>query len=205
MIKSSTFKEIPDPLIRESLLYRIAQYVSPEPWGSPRAQLARANKAILRLFHHLLNSENLDDRSLCVGSKVWWRAVQVNEEDHRKVRAWMACRQPPASQSKTGMSEILDFRHSSNRIFEHLYDNRFLVRIYKDKMPSWIQSSDARLILFSDRPYYIPEIHLSGQGPRQILHTDIIWPYSWRREFRYSRPHIACDWIEIEYIRPMTL
>ena len=228
MVAATNLEKIESPAIREALLFHIARYVSPEPWGHPRAELGRSKTGVKRLADRLWPLNNLNC-SICVGSHVWWKPVLLAKEgrarplaDEGKVEfdklAWIAQRQPPerynphASVQHTielGMKDLAKCVRGGTKEVALLYDLRFLIRINTGKLPQYIKTSLAiggSLLIDSTRPWYIPEVRHRQRtsDTSEPVHTHITWPYEWRKMFGYTRGVVDSDWITIKFIRPIT-
>ena len=227
MVAATNLETLESPAIREALLFHVARYVSPEPWGHPRAELGRSKTSVKRLVDRLWPLNNLNC-SICVGSHVWWKPVVAREGHARPLAnegkaefhelAWIAQRQPPERYNPHASVQHkieLDMEGLAKKIrggtkeVEILYDLRFLIRINTGKLPQYIRTSLAtggRLLIDSTRPWYIPEVRhrKSASDISELVHTHVTWPYEWRKTFGYTRDEIDSDWITIEFIRPIT-
>ncbi|KIM48808.1 hypothetical protein M413DRAFT_86579 [Hebeloma cylindrosporum] len=157
-------QEIESQLVREALLYRVARFVSPEPWGSPRAELGRRKSSMNRLMAAVWNMAAIRTKASCsitVGSGIWWRLVAFGKNQLRtsvdnfgvKDLGWVALRQPTAK-SDPGREVFRPLKHNvtqqllqmrqewlSNQkadTFEILFDRRFLISFRVDKIPKQI-------------------------------------------------------------------
>lgn len=161
-IPALTIEGIESKAVRQALLYRIARYVSPEPWGGPSAELGRRKDSMDRLIKHMSHSLTVfrkkGDNSLCVGSRVWWRLAFLTKVTFRTtVQAarpqdlvWLAMRQPERrAGGPEGMPHplrvnvtpwVMEARGaflSGNgpSTLEILFERRFVVRFFLDKIP----------------------------------------------------------------------
>lgn len=228
MMPCSAFQEIGTAGIEANFLYRIARYVSPDHWGHPRAQLGRSQDSLNRLAHHLLDFERLakdENNSICCGSQVWWKMVRVTGDRVRAglavglakpdELAWIASRQPPQrrdsrktignqSTSIRALARLGSLKPGSNGPTELLYDNRFAIHFHLDKIPSKFDSANGEIVISSSKPWFLPEITFRDGAIDNLVHTEVHWPYEWRRLFKYDRPEVRSNWIEVECIRPIS-
>uniref|UniRef100_A0A8H8CNN8 tRNA(Ile)-lysidine synthetase n=1 Tax=Psilocybe cubensis TaxID=181762 RepID=A0A8H8CNN8_PSICU len=234
MISAEALSKIPSPDLREALLYRIVRYVSPEPWGSPKAELGRRKVGMLRLWEHLSSYKqhlSRNNSSICVGSGVWWRLVTtVNGRLRSEVRnvdpsnlAWIALRQPPSRSIRVPnyarfdiTRTVLDTRNtwltqSKSPLSEMVFDNRFLLQFSVDKMPTSLVKlleQGALLVVEPRGIWRIPEVKLHNVNglARKLVHTEVKHgPFSVDLELG-SETYIKLDsgWITMEYFRPIS-
>ncbi|CUA69059.1 hypothetical protein RSOLAG22IIIB_03735 [Rhizoctonia solani] len=137
---SSTLLLVPSqqPIEKDTthaLVHRILRYVSPHPWGTPESEAHRRSTSIERIVQNVLREHEqtqAQDRlsSFCAGAHVLWSPIWVRpdgairirragEQSGRRVRGWLASRQPPTSslEQKAHPGETM------------VWDNRFLVRV----------------------------------------------------------------------------
>ena len=214
MISAVDLDKVDCPDIKNLLLFRITRYVSPEPWGNPGAELGRRKSSVERLRQHI-SPPGVIDASICVGSYVWWRPLSFRKNFIRAIVnnasadeiVWLAQRQPP-SVASTSNSSIFMYGDQQELIrTELLYDRRFVIRIRPEKVPQKITkalSSGHKIVIETSKQWFLPEIILCGEDFSELVHTHVIWPYNWRRTFRYGRDDIVSDWATIEYIRPIS-
>lgn len=218
MISAVDLAKVVCPDIKDLLLFRITRYVSPEAWGNPRAELGRRKSSVERLRQHI-SPPGVIDASICVGSNVWWRPLSFRKDRIRAIVSnvsadeivWLAQRQPPSTfnlstfEIRPAILMCGDQREFMRT--EPLFDRRFVIRIHPEKVPRRIAkalSSGCKVIIETSKQWFLPEIFLRGEDVNELIHTHVIWPYHWRRTFRYSRHNIVSDWATIEYIRPIS-
>jgi tRNA(Ile)-lysidine synthetase-like protein len=198
------------PDIKDLLLFRITRYVSPEAWGNPRAELGRRKSSVERLRQRI-SAANKADGSICVGSHVWWRPLYVTK--HRVRPAWLAQRQPPsvtsiANFSSFEMDKELFNRQRDKRVdMKILFDKRFVIHIDPENIPQNIVgalSLGYKVVVEPSKQWFLPEIILRGGNADEPVHTHVIWPYDWRKTFRYRREEVVSGWATIDYIRPIS-
>lgn len=232
MISTQSLTRIPSRQLREALLYRIVRYVSPEPWGSPKAELGRRKASMARLWEHLSSFEQHRSRnssSICVGSGVWWRLVTtVNGRLRSEVRkadptnlAWIALRQPQSRLHKVPdvcrfeiTRTILEARNAwltqnKSSLLEMVFDNRFLLQFSLDKIPTSLVESlerDERIVVEPRGIWLIPQVKCFSVKGLNVIHTDVKHgPFSVDLQLGSEHYHnIKSDWITMEYFRPLS-
>lgn len=224
MISPSSLKHITSQDIQDAFIYRVVRYVSPYPWGSPKAELGRRKASVQRLVAHLWDSQHLrsqNNSSLCVGSGVLWKLVATTNKrpcnDETQNLAWIAFRQPPP---RSGHSlnrssplvlditdEIIQHRNNGNVLpcLDVLFDGRFLIRFQVEKLPKPILESfsdGGRLIVDTRQIWATPQVtHVHG-GEVVILHTHT--DDSTPSIKIHAGPSIRSDWISSHYIRSLS-
>lgn len=202
MFSPLALAEIESPIVREALLYRITRYVSPEPWGSPRAELGRRKTSVDRLVKHLYTFENFrskSNNSLTVGSHVWWRLIEIRRNQVKTTLQasmiqnlnWIASRQPkhrledtPAGQhplKRNVNPELLEWQKAwqageKSPVFEVLYDCRFLIQFQLDKMPLDIQdglSTGEKIYIKPRGVWNVPQVILMSKRNSRAIQWHI--------------------------------
>lgn len=203
MISPAALTAIGDQNILEALLFRVTRYVSPEPWGHPRAELGRRKASIKRLVTWLSNVElSTSTKSVCVGSGVWWRLTAtlgdklsfgIKNADPSHL-AWIAARQPPERLKHKGSGHdvhnlrsldatngIVDRSLSwktgdESPILEVLYDHRFLICFHMDKIPPVVSKSlsNAKILVKTSRPWDIPQVFHEEYDLSTLIHSEVM-------------------------------
>ncbi|KAJ3507505.1 hypothetical protein NLJ89_g6272 [Agrocybe chaxingu] len=217
MVSVSTLMEIKSQDVKEALLYRIARYVSPEPWGNPRAELGRREASMERLikqlfaFKHLKAKNNI---SIVVGSGVWWKLVSLAKNQLRTAikelpltsMAWIAVRQPrtadredrPHNPLRVDLSDRLKeaiprlgHQKPPHTVLEVMYDCRFLMCFRIDKIPEDIVetlNNGGKLIVKPRTAFLLPQILLVHRKKDKVVHSDIIKkPYFFPRDMGWKK------------------
>lgn len=207
-------QEIDSQLVREALLYRVARFVSPEPWGSPRAELGRRKSSMNRLLTSVWDlpmTRAKVSRSVTVGSGVWWRLMAYGKNQLRsslqnfgvKDLSWVALRQPtaksdperevfrPLKLNVTG--QLLQMRqewlsNQETNTFEVLFDRRFLISFRVDKIPNEILqsllSNSGSVQVVPRTPWILPQVVHHYQRKDFPIHKSII-----RQEFFWEKEY----------------
>ncbi|KDR73559.1 hypothetical protein GALMADRAFT_228003 [Galerina marginata CBS 339.88] len=204
MMSPLSLEEIDSPLILEALVLRIARYISPEPWGSPRSELGRRKSSIDRLVKHLRDYQRYRSRnnnSICVGSSVWWRLVTIGRNQMRTtVRAkpvkdisWIAVRQPghrladaaevPLHPLRLNVTQKIRERREAwlarkaPKTLEVLFDCRFLIRFHVDKIPADILESISTRGKIEIKPresWIFPQVMHVVNKEPTLIHNNIV-------------------------------
>jgi len=207
-------QEIDSQLVREALLYRIARFVSPEPWGSPRAELGRRKASMNRLLKCVWNLDMIRTKvssSVVVGSGVWWRLVAFGKNQLRsslqdfgvKDLSWVALCQPTAKSDaerevfrplKINVTrQLLQMRkewlsNQGRETLEVLFDRRFLISFRVDKMPNQIleslSSNSSSIQIIPRTPWILPQVVHHYQRKDFPIHQTIV-----RQEFFWEREY----------------
>lgn len=232
MISPLSLLDIGLPVVREALIYRVVRYASPEPWGSPRSELGRRKVSVERLLKHLSNFQqhrSRNNNSICVGSGVWWRLVSMVKGRLRSgIRnvdvselAWIALRQPRSRSNNVSDPLRIDvtdtivkarnawLTHSISPMLEIIFDNRFILRFFVDRIPAPILKSmaqDGRIFIEPRRIWVMPQVALLDGENSTVIHTDISQePFS--ADLRLGSEQyqiIKSHWITAHYFRPLT-
>lgn len=218
MISAAVLDKVDCPNIKDSLIFRISRYVSPEAWGSPKAELGRRKSSVERLRHRM-SASSKTSTSICAGSHVWWRplpvkcvSATVDNVSHGEI-TWLAQRQPPSLASAARFfsveikKELLDWRDKRvGKTTEVLFDRRFVIRIDPEKVPQNILddlSLGSKVVIEPSQHWFLPEVMLRGEENAEPVHTHVNWPYDWRK-FWHRKSEVYSNWISIEYIRPIS-
>jgi tRNA(Ile)-lysidine synthase len=207
-------QEIDSQLVREALLYRMARFVSPEPWGSPRAELGRRKASMNRLLACVWDLPMIRAKvsnSVTVGSGVWWRLMAYGKNQLRsslqdfgvKDLSWVALRQPAAKSDpdrevfrplKLNVThQLLQMRQEwlSNQetdTLEILFDRRFLISFRVDKIPNQILDSllskSSSIQVIPRTPWILPQVVHHYQRKDFPIHKSII-----RQEFFWEKEY----------------
>ncbi|KAG6878974.1 hypothetical protein C0992_006109 [Termitomyces sp. T32_za158] len=143
---------------------------------------------------------------------------------------WMASRLPPLSRIKLehqGLPNTLEidttkiiidayqeWRNGGSSTVSILYDSRYLLEFYLDKMPQYIikclinnAAKENRLMVLPKAPWYTPKITLIRHHLSKTLHDQVseeptsIFSIPVRQ---YSAGKIGSDWIKTQWVRPLT-
>ncbi|KAF8912022.1 PP-loop family-domain-containing protein [Gymnopilus junonius] len=213
MFSPLALKEIESPLVLEALLYRVARFVSPEPWGSPRSELGRRKTSMDRLIKHLHTFENFrraSNMSITVGSHVWFRLIEIRRNQLKTTLEasmiqnlnWLASRLPKHRLDDTPAGlhplkrnvtpELLEWQKAWQAgerppLFEVLYDCRFLVQFKLDEMTPEIRaalSNGAKIQLKPRGVWNVPQVVLVVKKKDRAIHWHLEkTPYSLPREW----------------------
>lgn len=223
VLPQSLFQSAMNPLTQKALIERVLRYVSPDPWGSLRAQGFGRSSSIDRIMDNLQRPMTATTPAFVTGSHVLWQPGCYRNGKFKKtppavgdVPAWIASRQPPAkkniglSQQGTASESLgprditqlvaggmrrLDSDSSSQDVIDILWDNRFRIRIRPSNVPKDIKAA-----------LDLPDASLALEAdekwyqPRLVLRTGdsrIDIPFKTIQK-SHSR------WARIEFIRPLS-
>jgi hypothetical protein len=101
--------------------------------------------------------------------------------------SWLAQRQMSSTdfsqrRNELTMEDVNNWeRRNADEQMEVLYDLRFVIRIRQDRMPDDISKS----LESGSRKPYLPEIWHKTEEVNKVVHSQVTWPYEWRKYFRY--------------------
>ncbi|EAU88767.2 tRNA(Ile)-lysidine synthetase [Coprinopsis cinerea okayama7 len=222
---SALQSETIDLLARKALVERVLRYVSPEPWGSLRAQSHSRSSQVDRIVNILWGPMNRNMAPFTAGSGVVWTPVNLDSSGDIKPRTgtgtdlyWLAHRQPPPVKNKglhedakfsySGQVDLTDLLATSHRLWqkgdgaellEVLWDRRFRIRLKLSAIPRRIikamEATDSRVVLCPQRKWHLPQLSLQTQDSTSVLHTAIDDSQDVAKEFD--------GWISIDYVRTL--
>ncbi|KAL4248872.1 hypothetical protein ABKN59_004015 [Abortiporus biennis] len=194
LLTLSDLHSITDHSVRLLLIRRILRYVSPHPWGSPKAEANGSSTRFEAMIRTIWNSTpSISTGGFSHGSKVFWRPVVLlpngsvrfkEPEGPSEKIAWLISREPPYpgrvfEQSlkdpltvdiTSRMFEALNTRNTEP--LQILYDGRFIL-----SMSHWLMEpelveilanphSGARLLVLPDTKYFFPKLILRQNGEK---------------------------------------
>lgn len=149
-----------DNSVRLEVIRRILRFVSPFPWGSPRAEAGRRKASLQRISDSLTMSgegsrENgqYPPRSFVAGGGVIWSPVRITQNAVMKFSekgcsipgemAWLAARQRPIQRIRYSVTSPIELDITPTFLLalsqdcsaEILYDCRFLLHITPRQFP----------------------------------------------------------------------
>ena len=110
LISEDDLKAVSDNTVRLGIVRRVLRYVSPFPWGSPRAEAGGRSASLQRIVSTLCKEEEVRGvrkdtyEKFVAGAAVLWSPVvftpnglikQKATLNHGEKRGWIASRQPP--------------------------------------------------------------------------------------------------------------
>jgi tRNA(Ile)-lysidine synthase len=151
------------PEAQRGVLLRILRYVSPLPWGSPRAEAGRRTERLDRIRSEIWASTPLKAFSLTVGGQVLWSYYPKRRCSHHDGPVWMASRLPPARGVSTERLEIdLTDIILNNRNLDELWDSRFRIKFCSldapDNMIASLRKSEGALCIVPHGKFCIPRL-----------------------------------------------
>ena len=217
--------DAPPDDIQAAVILRILRFVSPNPWGSPRAEGGRRRHSLARIASYIWGTRGLTfssslPNSFTAGSRVLWTPVIVlpngviRPRDQRCVPngklAWIAARQPPTRNhrhsvaSSLGSPCLVDVTHlfAEPRGSEVMFDCRFILR-FRPPFPAAltfpVNSSSQQVLIISHGRYFLPRILLREANEPDIvlweLREDHVDPFG---SMLVSR---AIEWVEVQQAR----
>ncbi|KAL5489982.1 hypothetical protein ACEPAI_4815 [Sanghuangporus weigelae] len=153
LLSKDAFSRVTDNSVRFEIIRRVLRFVSPFPWGSPRAEAGRRKDSLQRISDTLTMSGEgsretgqTPSKSFVAGGGVIWSPVRVTRNAVMKFSgkgysvsndmAWLASRQPPIQRFRDTVVSPLELDITSSflalsqdRSTEILYDCRFLITI----------------------------------------------------------------------------
>ncbi|KDQ61140.1 hypothetical protein JAAARDRAFT_67527 [Jaapia argillacea MUCL 33604] len=115
LFHSTRLSSISENSVRLGMVLRTLRYVSPYPWGSPRAEAHRRSKSLQQIVDKVWNASLLDAKPFVAGGAVVWAPVLISNTgrfimlDQKRGRlnpelslGWLASRQAPALKSIAG-------------------------------------------------------------------------------------------------------
>lgn len=155
------------------MILRILRYVSPEPWGSIRAEAGRRTAPLRQIVDRIWGVDG-SGSALTGGSNVLWTPVIIHRSGEAKLRAakpgdiagWMASRQPPKNPRTldVDITGILSSSIQTKADAEVLFDNRFLMRIRPHRLPNYVSETLAEgsvlssFHILAEGRYHLPRI-----------------------------------------------
>ncbi|KAL5532822.1 hypothetical protein ACEPAF_4596 [Sanghuangporus sanghuang] len=151
LLSKDAFSRVTDNSVRLEIIRRVLRFVSPFPWGSPRAEAGRRKDSLQRISDTLTMSGEgsretgqTPPKNFVAGGGVIWSPVRITRNAVMKFSgkgcsvsndmAWLASRQPPirdteASPVKLDITSSFLLALSQDCSTEILYDCRFLLHI----------------------------------------------------------------------------
>ncbi|KAF9789896.1 hypothetical protein BJ322DRAFT_1208867 [Thelephora terrestris] len=195
-LSQDKLSQITNPLTQRSIVIQILRFVSPHPWGSPRAEgsrkLASLDRIVSILFNHCSDKISGKRIAFSAGSHVLWTPVYIKPDGQVKrekpassrggwTEGWIASRLPPytCAIGSLGLdiditSLILNKRPSGNRV-EVLYDNRFILSFDPHAIPEKVferlrtPSGEHRLVVTATGKYFLPRLVLRSSNGDDII------------------------------------
>ncbi|KAL5529544.1 hypothetical protein ACEPAG_5529 [Sanghuangporus baumii] len=154
LLSKDAFSRVTDNSVRLEIIRRVLRFVSPFPWGSPRAEAGRRKDSLQRISDTLTmsgegsrESRRTPRQNFVAGGGVIWSPVRITRNAVMKFSekgysvpndmAWLASRQPPIQRFRDTVVSPLELDITSSfllalsqdRSTEILYDCRFLIHI----------------------------------------------------------------------------
>lgn len=168
VLAQDAYANMPDEMLRIAIVRRILRFVSPFPWGSPKAEAGGRADSLKRIADALSNTNNM--RKFTAGAGVLWTPIAISSDGkllslsksgYRGKVGWLASRQPPIRRPNLGKGSGEQFdsedsrmtvditselasalrRDPSNGLVEILYDCRFLLRIRPHLLPLSVRTA----------------------------------------------------------------
>ena len=177
ILEESEIHKVIDGDIRRALVLRILRYVSPFPWGSPRAEVGRRKENITEIIKILWSGPR---RRLAAGSGVFWTPIILHASGTIKftsdslqpgcAKAWLVTRQPPPISNALADPALKDITDSVRRALvsgsslELMYDNRFRVDLRVDLLPRHIRDeiergdTEGKIMIIPWGPFCLPRV-----------------------------------------------
>ena len=217
--------DVPPDDIQAAVILRILRFVSPNPWGSPRAEGGRRRHSLARIASYIWGTRSLPlgsraPTSFAAGSQVLWTPVIVLPNDTIRPRdqqsppdgklGWIATRQPPTRKSRRSAASslrspcLVDITHvfAEPHITEVMFDCRFTLR-FRPPFPAVltfpVNSSSQQILIVSHGRYFLPRILL-----RRANEPDtVIWELreAHVNPFESTSLSTGMEWVEIQQAR----
>jgi hypothetical protein len=199
-----------DPAVRLGVILRALRYVSPVPWGSPRAEAGRRASALKQIMDRIWSSASSPSyktirKSFTVGGGVLWSPVTVTRGGELKNRepregsasgeraAWLLTRLPPQRNSIASSTgpEILKDLDITESLWPYLRDHRALA----EEKPAHPSETEPIEVLYDCRfliriiPSLLPEALLDSVRSGTEAHATasiLVTPHS-----QYHLPRIV--------------
>lgn len=156
--------KVPNHLeIQRQIIIRILRYISPFPWGSPRAEAGRRTARLDTIGSKIWNSSPPIIPKQTIGGKVLWTYYMKGGPWGHKGPFWMASRLPPARGVFAANIELdVTDAIKDDQEFDVLWDSRFRVRFQPHNIPKdllGLPRKDAgRLYIAPHGKFCIPSI-----------------------------------------------
>lgn len=125
------------PEAQRGMVLRILRYVSPLPWGSPRAEADRRTERLDRIITQIWGPLPAESTSFTVGGQVLWSYHPRGIKRRFRQPVWIASRLPPSRRTPTSKLELdLTQYIMSQHQLDQLWDNRFRVRLRPHRLPA---------------------------------------------------------------------
>ncbi|KAF5315906.1 hypothetical protein D9611_004858 [Ephemerocybe angulata] len=222
LISKEALEGIKDkPLVQRALVLRILRYVSPNPWGSLKAQAKRRSARLEELARCLTTPMSTSSKPFSMSSQVLWKPVLkrpkvVKGKSKGKVPAgWIASRQPPDLQNAWSVADrditepllqALEARASEGDggALDILFDCRFRIRIHLDAIPQAVIDALAagitNLSIRCDKELYYPSVVLRTPKNEVVLNPADNPTPKFPEGIAIAKP---VDWVSIEFIRTL--
>lgn len=243
MISTDAISFALEQRIRRALILRILRYVSFYPWGSIHAEAKRRMARVDRIISRI-GSLQFECSSFVAGAGVLWTPIITSSNkkglgeviasgaQSGKISGWLASRQPPMSgkrRDEPGTRSTLETDLTSHLraivlqqtgikpIVEILWDHRYLVQFYLDRIPSHIAAGllgyRIRIKIDPNTPYFWPCIVQETGDVQHVLHSridDTQLTMLSSDDCQEPTPsgaaieqQVSSDWIHVKWIRPL--
>ncbi|CAL1705603.1 unnamed protein product [Somion occarium] len=233
LISTEDLQTITDVEVAIALSRRIMRHISPFPYGHISAE-AKGNRSgfedlVRKVWSGGMGDDEKDTHAWCFGSHVLWSPVTLTANGRVRWRpprspdekaAWLISREPPMSPTRwqqngkvdpltTDVTLILNKRLVAGDTARVLYDCRFLISFFVDRMPDSIKASladpaqNASIVIEPHTKFYLPKVVLRREGYKDEVLTVAEWKMgaAWDRWKFHFRPATK-GWIGVKYVRP---
>ncbi|KDQ19791.1 hypothetical protein BOTBODRAFT_152287 [Botryobasidium botryosum FD-172 SS1] len=172
----------PPPDLRAAIVFRIMRYVSPHPWGSPRAEAGRRAASAELISKRLWGSRSAE-KPFSAGSEVLWTPVAIRRDGRMRFgggpardeerAGWLASRAPPMRRHRSagGREGAGLERDLTTQVLlggadlEVLFDCRFFICVRSHSLPDHVKdalANGATMHVVPDGRWLLPKVVLRG-------------------------------------------
>jgi tRNA(Ile)-lysidine synthase len=182
------------------MILRILRYISPQPWGSTRAQAGRRRESLERIVQRVWDPDPTSDSRLRfeAGANVLWTPFRICVDGrlrHEPPRprpgerfGWLASRTPLSRDAQLGFERdvgaevVVVVRGANGRVVEVLQDNRFLITFRLDAIPTGdpvmasLEEGWGRVMLVLQGRWLWPQVVWRREGEKDVVLARISAP-----------------------------
>ncbi len=182
-----------DPLVQHAIVLRILRYVSPQPWGSTRAQAGRRRESLQRIVQRVWDPDPASKTRTPfeAGAYILWTPLRICQDGRLKYEqprrderfGWLASRAPPPRHCKEDFDRDIsaELLPSKERA-EVLCDNRFLITFRLeaispgDPVMASVKEGSGRVMLVLGGRWLWPQVVWRREGKDDVVVAHISAP-----------------------------